>query len=196
MIEIVDLTKNTVIINKPSGVPSQADSSADRDALALTADALSSMGENPSLWLVHRLDRVVGGLMVMARNREYAALLSEAVSSSEHSKIYLAVVEGVPGRGRLTDYLCKDARLGKSFIVKKDRQGARLAVLDLFPIATVGEGIGIRTLVSVRLHTGRFHQIRAQLSAHGTPIVGDKKYGSRDRGTSSVALFLMQSVFR
>ena len=189
MIEIVKLTENVVIINKPAGVPSQADTSADMDAMALTAEALSAMGESPALWLVHRLDRVVGGLIVFARSREYAAILSEAVSSAEHSKIYLAVVEGRAVRANYTDYLYKDARLGKSLVVKRDRAGAKMARLGVLPIAEHGEGLSLRSLVAVRLYTGRFHQIRAQLSAHGTPIAGDKKYGGKDRAATSVALF-------
>ena len=116
-------------------------------------------------------------------------MLSEAVSSAEHSKIYLAVVEGSAERGSYTDYLYKDARLGKSLVVKKDRAGAKIAKLDVLPIAEYGEGSGLRSLVAVRLYTGRFHQIRAQLSDHGTPIAGDKKYGGKDRAATSVALF-------
>ena len=181
MIDIVKLTNNYVVINKPAGVPSQSDISGDDDALAMTSRALSDLGADSSLWLVHRLDRTVGGLMVIARSAKYAALLSAIVSDGDFSKVYLAVVEGKAPGGELIDYLYKDARIGKSLIVTASRSGAKKARLCYVPIAEYSEQGKIRTLVTVRLYTGRFHQIRAQLSNSGYPIVGDKKYGSRDR---------------
>ena len=130
MLDIIKLTKNLVVVNKPAGVPSQSDASGDKDAITLTAEELVRRGENSSLWLVHRLDRTVGGLMVLARNAKYAALLSELVSTSGFAKTYLAVVEGHAEGGELVDYLYKDARIGKSLVVSASRSGAKRAVLS------------------------------------------------------------------
>lgn len=187
--EILRKTKRLLFVNKPIGVPSQADPSGDPDALALSVRELSSMGERPELWLVHRLDRVVGGVIVFARDRACAAELSGELSSDGFLKEYLAVTEGRAESGELFDYLFKDARQGKAFLSHTQRKGFKEARLTLEPIATAETEGGVRTLVRVRLHTGRFHQIRAQLSSRHLPLVGDGKYGSRDKGARSPSLF-------
>ena len=79
MTEIVYKTKDLIVILKPIGIPTQSDASGDEDAMLLTSQALSDMGEPSELWLVHRLDRVVSGLVVFARNKATAAALSELV---------------------------------------------------------------------------------------------------------------------
>ena len=187
--EILRKTKRLLFINKPIGVPSQTDPSGDPDALSLSSDELSAMGERPELWLVHRLDRVVGGVIVFARDRASAAELSGELSSDGFSKEYLAVTEGRAEAGELFDYLFKDARQGKAFLSPTQRKGFKEARLTLEPLAEVETEGGVRTLVRVRLHTGRFHQIRAQLSSRHLPLVGDGKYGSRDKGARFPSLF-------
>ena len=94
MTKIVFKNKNAVIIYKPPGIPSQSDLSGDPDALTLTSSLLATAGEPHELYLVHRLDRVVGGIMVLARNKKSAAALSALVSGEGIGKEYLAVVEG------------------------------------------------------------------------------------------------------
>ncbi|MBR2930452.1 MAG: RNA pseudouridine synthase [Clostridia bacterium] len=175
MIKLLDLRKDLVVIYKPPGTPSQSDPTGSPDAMSLTADMLKGMGEGSRLWLVHRLDRTVGGVLVFARTKEAATELSRLVASGEMEKRYVAVVSGEPQRGEYTDLLYKDARLGKAFVVDRKRGGVKEARLTSTPITTF-EGL---TLCDILLHTGRFHQIRAQLSSRGTPIVGDGKYGSR-----------------
>ncbi|MBQ3063955.1 MAG: hypothetical protein IJC99_04055 [Clostridia bacterium] len=142
------------------------------------------------LYPVHRLDRVVGGVMVYARNGKSAAALSRAVSENRLIKRYIAVLEGKPERDAdtLSDLLFKDARQGKSFVVKTPRKGARAAELSYTVTGAAVYGEKPLTRVAVTLKTGRSHQIRVQFSSRGTPLVGDGKYGARVKAASP-ALF-------
>ena len=125
---------------------------------------------------IHRLDLNVGGVMVYARTKAAAASLSKAVQEGLMVKEYVALVHGTPPeRGDWEDHLFKDSRKNKVFVVKKERKGVKLARLE-FDRLTAGE----QSLVHIRLHTGRSHQIRVQFSSRGFPLVGDHKYGSRD----------------
>ena len=187
--EILYKDKNLIAINKPAGIPVQPDPTSDKDAMSLCAEILAEQGENNALWLVHRLDRVVGGTVVFARNKRTAAALSELFSTQGTEKEYLAVVEGVAEGGVLEDFLYKDTAKGKAFVVDRKRAGVKEAKLEYTPIATAETERGTYTLVRVKLHTGRFHQIRAQLSSRGMPIVGDGKYGSHDNHAKMPALF-------
>ena len=186
--EILYKSKNAVVVYKPPLLSSQSDNTGDFDAMTLTSAHLRELGEDGRLWLVHRLDKVVGGLMVFARTQRAAAELSKIVADGSLCKEYLAIIHGAAPYGLLEDYLFKDTTSGKAYVVKTERRGAKLARLDASPIAYTEEAGGI-SLVRVKLHTGRFHQIRAQLSSRGASIVGDKKYGSRDRAARTPALF-------
>ena len=129
---------------------------------------------------IHRLDKNVGGVMVFARTKAAAAALSKAVQEGTMVKEYVAVVHGTPPeKGDWEDYLFKDSRKNKVFVVKKERKGVKLARLE-FNRLRAGE----TSLVHIRLHTGRSHQIRVQFSSRGFPLVGDHKYGSRDAATA------------
>ena len=189
MIEILHKTKNTVVIYKPSGIPSQKDPTGDPDAMTLTSDALRAMGEGADLWLIHRIDRVVGGILIFARNKRTAAALSELVKERILTKEYYAVVDGNAEGGVIESFIFRDARLGKAFIVDRERAGVKRARLSYKRLASVETEKGIKTLVYVTLDTGRFHQIRAQMSHIKAPICGDGKYGSRDKDVSGIALF-------
>ena len=129
---------------------------------------------------IHRLDQNVGGVMVYARTKAAAASLSKAVQEGLMVKEYVALVHGTPPqRGDWEDYLFKDSRKNKVFVVKKERKGVKLARLEFERIRA-----GEQSLVRIRLHTGRSHQIRVQFSSRGFPLVGDHKYGSRDAATA------------
>ena len=188
MIEILYKSKNAVVVYKSAGIPSQSDPSGDKDAMTLTSEALRSLSEDSKLWLVHRLDRPVAGLLVFARSKRYAAILSEYVKERLLTKEYYAVVDGIAEGGTLEGYVYKDSRSGKAFIVERERPGAKLARLSYTTLSTVTTPRGAKTLIYVTLDTGRFHQIRAQLSNEHLPICGDGKYGSRDNAAHSIAL--------
>lgn len=129
---------------------------------------------------IHRLDLNVGGVMVYGRNKATAAELSKAVQEGTMIKEYVAIVHGTPPEmGDWKDLLWKDSRKNKVFVVKRERKGVKKARLE-FTRLEAGE----TSLVRIRLHTGRSHQIRVQFSSRGFPLVGDHKYGSRDEATA------------
>lgn len=193
--QIIFKDKNLVAVNKSAGIPSQKDPTGDADAMTLAGQILRTEGERDALWLVHRLDRVVGGVLVFARNKSAAAELSERVADKTAVKEYLAVVEGIAGGGVLEDLLYKDARQGKAFVVDSKREGVKEARLEYTPICNTETEKGVRTLVRIRLLTGRFHQIRAQFSSRGHSISGDGKYGSHDNRAKTPALFACRMAF-
>ena len=189
MPRIIYKDKNAVAIIKPVGMPSQSDPSGDLDAMSATAKMLSELGENDALWLVHRLDRAVGGVMIFARTKNAAAQLSSRITDGTFDKEYLAVIEGECEAGEMRDYLFKDSVKSKSFVVSGIRKGAKLAVLEQSTLKTVNTDGKTMSLVKIKLLTGRFHQIRAQFSSRTHPLVGDKKYGSRDEIAHTPSLF-------
>lgn len=139
---------------------------------------------------VHRLDQNVGGVMVYARTKAAAAALSKAVRENTMVKEYVATVHGTPPEsGDWTDLLFKDASKNKVFVVKRERRGVKKARLE-FTRLTAGE----QSLVRIRLHTGRSHQIRVQFASRGYPLVGDRKYGGRDTATAPM-LFSCRLTF-
>ena len=189
MLEILYKSKSAVAVVKPAGVPSQSDASGDKDITALLAERLSALGESGELYTVHRLDRAVGGIMLLARNKKTAAEISECFASHKARKKYLAVVEGEARESdELVDYIYRDSVLSKAFVTNKRHPRAKEARLSYKCLATKEYGANILSLVEVTLETGRFHQIRAQLSSRSLPIVGDGKYGSKTRGVP-LALF-------
>ena len=126
---------------------------------------------------VHRLDRVVGGLMVLARNAAAASELSRQIRDGEFTKEYLAVVHGeTEDAARLHDWMTRDKARKMSFVVEGPAPNAQEAILDY---ATLGRAEGL-SLVRVRLLTGRTHQIRCQFAARGLPLVGERKYSTRE----------------
>lgn len=132
------------------------------------------------IYPIHRLDKNVGGVMVYARTRSAAGELSAAVARGEMVKEYVAQVHGaVPESGDWEDLLFKDSRKNKVYVVTRQRAGVKKARLE-FKRLKEGEP----ALVRIRLHTGRSHQIRVQFSSRGYPLVGDHKYGARDRETA------------
>ena len=163
--EILYSDREIAVIVKPVGLDSEA------EVPAAIREALGG-----DVFPVHRLDKNVGGVMVYARTRQAAAVLSKAVQEGTLVKEYVAVVHGTPPEsGDWEDLLWKDSSKNKVFVVKRERRGVKKARLE-FTRLTSGE----ESLVRIRLHTGRSHQIRVQFSSRGFPLVGDHKYGSRD----------------
>lgn len=157
--------------------PALVNSETDMPAL------LESAGAGPAL-CVHRLDAAVGGVMVYAKTQRAAASLSREIAAGGMEKTYLAVCAGVPDppEGEMRDLLFKDSRANKSYVVRRERKGVRPARLEYALLQTLGEGEEKRSLVRVRLHTGRSHQIRVQFASRKMPLLGDGKYGSRVGG--------------
>ncbi len=160
--------RDLAVCVKPVGMDSE------KEVPAALTDTLG--GE---IFPIHRLDKNVGGVMVYARNRKAAAALSRSVQNGEMIKEYVATVHGIPPEiGDWEDLLWKDSSKNKVFVVNRERKGVKKARLE-FRRLTEGEV----SLVRIRLHTGRSHQIRVQFSSRGFPLVGDHKYGSRGSQT-------------
>ena len=173
--EILYSDKDIVVIVKPVGLDSEHE----------VPQALG--GE---VYPIHRLDKNVGGVMVYAKTKGAAAALSKAVQEGTMIKEYVATVHGTPPeKGDWTDLLFKDSTKNKVFVVKKERRGVKKARLE-FQRLTAGEA----SLVRIRLHTGRSHQIRVQFSSRGFPLVGDGKYGAKDH-VAAPMLFSCQLTF-
>lgn len=145
-----------------------------------------------TIYCIHRLDQAVGGLMVYARTKQAAAALSAAVARREMEKEYLCVVPGgpEPAQGLMRDLLYRDAAKNKSFVVKRPRRGVKEAALAY----TLLERGPECSLVRVALHTGRSHQIRVQFASRSMPLLGDVKYGSRER-RCTIALWSCRLAF-
>ncbi len=132
------------------------------------------------IYTLHRLDLNVGGVMVYARKKQTAAQLSKAIQDGDMIKEYIATVHGTPPEsGDWEDLLWKDSRKNKVFVVKRMRNGVKKARLEFVRLSD-----GETSQVRIRLHTGRSHQIRVQFASRGFPLVGDHKYGSRDKRTA------------
>lgn len=166
-----------MVINKPAGILSQSDITGDEDILSNCKSYLKDKFNKPGkvyLGLVHRLDRPVSGVMVLARTSKAASRLSSQFRENEVKKHYLAIVEGkCKGDGVCRDYVLKENQTTK--IVKKEKQNSKYAELKWTGITDQNK----KSLLDIEPKTGRPHQIRAQLASIGFPILGDFRYGAQ-----------------
>ena len=134
--------------------------------------------EKADVRTVHRLDRVVGGVMVLARSASAASELSRQIRENEFGKEYLAVVHGVPEaeEGQLRDLLGRDKARRMTFVAAEPGKGIQEAVLS-YRVLNRADDL---TRVRIRLHTGRTHQIRVQFASRGMALVGERKYDTRE----------------
>ena len=175
-IKIIFSDKAITVCEKPPLLLSQQDAKGSQNLIA----ALNSK-ENSDHKAVHRLDFGVGGTMVYAKTAQSAAKLSAEIADRSFNKEYLAVVYGRPEneQGVYKDLLFKDSSKNKSFVVDRMRKGVKEASLEYRVIDTKECEKGSFSLVWIKLHTGRTHQIRVQFASRKTPLYGDGKYGSR-----------------
>lgn len=192
MIKVLHFDKQIIVCEKPAGILSQADSSGAKNL----PEVLKKETNSYYVEAVHRLDKPVGGVMVYARQREAAGILSEAVKAHKMQKVYLAVVHGEPKEpaGIMKDFLYRDAKHCKSYVVKRERKGAKEAILHYEVLETLKSGNDTFSLVKVELETGRTHQIRVQFSSRGMPLVGDERYGGA-ADKCPIALFSHKIAF-
>lgn len=180
-----------VVCLKPAGVLSE-DSGAPQCLPQLLRAHYRAAGQPDYIGAVHRLDRAVGGVMVYARRREMTGKLSGLVSQRQMEKEYLAVLTGHPQApaDTLTDLLFHDSARNKSYVVRRMRKGVREASLSY---EELGRADAL-SLVRVRLHTGRTHQIRVQFASRALPLLGDARYGGGN--ASPLALWSCRVAFR
>ena len=175
---IVYEDNHLLVVVKPPNMPTQADASGDPDLHSVMKQYIAEKCQKPGavyLGLVHRLDRPLGGLVVLARTSKAADRLSEQVRKKTLARQYVAAVRGsAPEAAELCDYLLKDERTNTVRAVSADTPGAKDAKLCY---AKAGECGGL-SLIRVKLFTGRSHQIRVQTSHSGYPIWGDARYGN------------------
>ena len=183
--EIIYQDNRVVVAVKPAGVLSTDEPGGMPSLLrqALGTDCIRT---------VHRLDAQTGGVMVFARSRMAAALLSRQVRERQFSKCYLAVVHGVPQpqSGEMRDLLGRDSLRRVTYVADTPSAETREALLSYETLATV-DGL---SLVRVQLHTGRTHQIRVQFASRGLPLAGDRKYGLPE-DAAPLALWAYQLSF-
>lgn len=174
-IPILYLDESIVVCHKPIDTLCEGDT---KNSLPyLLSEELHALGEQKNdIFVVHRLDRTTEGVMVFARTSAAAASLSRTIADRSTVKEYLAVVCGKPESksGTLSDLLFYDRTRGKSFVVQRERKGVKSATLDYELIETRAP----YSLLRIRLHTGRTHQIRVQFASRGMPLCGDRRYGA------------------
>ncbi len=184
-----------LVVIKPQNIPSQEDSSKDKDMLNILKDYIKVRDKkegNVYLGLVHRLDRPTGGVMVFAKTSKAASRLSEQIKNGGFEKKYIAVLANVPKdkKAHLVHYLKKNEATNVVSIVPSLTTGAKKAELDYTVLDTKDN----LCLVSVHLLTGRGHQIRVQMSAIKCPVYGDQKYGD-ENVKSNLALWAYNLQF-
>lgn len=170
---------------KPAGVLSQSDTTGAPDMLTLLKAYLVEKYHKPGeayLGLLHRLDRPVRGVMVFAKTSKCASRISEQIRNRTVKKKYRAIVYGAfeKDKGEIRSYLLKNSKTNLVDVFDTKEKAPKDAKECFLEYEVIGQGriAGVPvSLLSVDLHTGRSHQIRAQLSSIGHPIVGDRKYG-------------------
>ena len=184
--DILYSDKRILVAIKPAGILSTDEEGG---MPSLLRSALGD--EKACVRTVHRLDAAVQGVMVFARSAKAASLLSEQIRAREFEKEYLAVVHGAPpAEGTLCDLLGRDTARRITYVADAPGKEVREAKLS-YRVLQRCEGY---SLVSIRLHTGRTHQIRVQFASRGWPLAGDRKYGTED-GFDSIALWSHRIAF-
>ncbi|WP_077622477.1 RluA family pseudouridine synthase [Sediminibacillus massiliensis] len=184
-------------IEKPVNVPVQEDKTKDKDLLSILKEDIKYRYQKPGnvyLALVHRLDRPVGGTMVFAKTSKAASRLSIMMRRKSIDKNYLAVVRGTMPENHevLEDYLVKNPRKNKVHTASSNNENAKKAVLEY---EVIGKKKGL-SLLWIKLHTGRPHQIRVQLSSRNRPLYGDQKYGQEvNQPGQQIALWSQSLAF-
>ena len=181
-----------IVVVKPVNVLSQSDITGDDDMLSIIKDYLKEKYQKPGkvyLGLIHRLDRVVGGVMVFAKTSKAASRLSDSIRKNELHKEYLAICHGkLKNKNTLIDYLKKENDFST---IVSDKKNGKLSELS-YELIQYNSKLDL-SLVKVLLKTGRHHQIRVQFSSRGYPLLGDNRYGNDKE--KEIGLFAYKLTF-
>ena len=193
MINILYEDNHVLCVVKPANLPVQADNTKDEDLLTLVKQYLKEKYNKPGnvyLGLVHRLDRPVGGAMILAKTSKAASRLSESIRVRAMDKVYYAILDGVPKKqsDTLVDYLTKDTKT--NMVSVTNAKVGKKSILHYQVLATKNG----HTLVEIHLETGRPHQIRVQFASRNLPLVGDQRYNKSAKKVQ-IALWAVSLTF-
>ncbi|MBN2260572.1 MAG: RNA pseudouridine synthase [Clostridiales bacterium] len=188
-IDILYENKEIIAVCKPQNIPVQKDQSHNQDLLSSVEFYLklnNRLNPKEHLHLINRLDRPVGGIVLMAKNSKAAKIYTEILQKNKITKEYLAVTDNIPNNisGNFTDFILKNS--GKNISEIVDEYTGKKAILEYILVESI-ENI---SLLKIHLITGRHHQIRSQLSHHNLPIWGDTKYNCRFSKSTQVNIAL------
>ena len=165
-------------VHKEAGIATQTSKLAEKDLYSEVMNYLSSKGLKDKIGIIGRLDQPVSGIVLFAKDSGTTAAFTKLMNEGKLEKYYLVKVYEGPkdNEGTLTDYLKKDAKTNSSLVCSSQENGAKKAILQY----KVTEREEKEALLEIRLVTGRHHQIRVQCSSAGYPLLGDRKYGSKE----------------
>lgn len=189
-IKILYEDNHLLVVNKPVNMLTQGDRTNDLDLLSLMKEYIRVTYNKPGeayLGMVHRLDRVTGGVIVFAKTSKAASRLSNQIRLNKWKKHYLVITDNIPHHleGQFVDYLYKDNRTNISYVRPKNTKGAKKAILNYELISTYKN----HALLHIDLITGRSHQIRVQSSSRNLPLYGDHRYNRNVVKNSQIKLF-------
>ena len=182
-----------LVLEKPVNVPMQEDESKDLDVIRLAKDYLKNKYNKPGnvyCGLVHRLDRPVGGVVVLAKTSKAASRLSDSVRTHKMTKKYCAVVVGkLPKEKILIDYLIKDEKTNTSRVTSEKL--GKYSELSYKVLQSKDN----QSLIQIDLKTGRSHQIRVQFASRQCPLFGDQRYNKDAKVGQQLALWATELSF-
>lgn len=196
--QIIYEDNHLIALCKQAGQIVQGDKTGDRCLSDEIKDFIKQRDGKPGnvfCGVIHRLDRPVSGVIVFAKTSKALSRMNELVQSREMHKTYWAITKNAPPQtqGTLCDWMVRNEKMNKSFVVSQDTKGAKEARLDYRLLAMSQGGYH---LLEIDLHTGRHHQIRCQLAHIGCPIKGDLKYGAaRSNTDGNISLHAYKLVF-
>ena len=188
-LDILYEDKDLICVTKPYGVLSQGN----ENTHSLCDDIkhyLEQKGESAQVYVLHRLDKTTAGAIVYAKTKSMAQQMSTLIANGGFHKTYLCIVQGSMSdkKAMLEDLLYHDKQKNKTYVVKRERKGVKVAQLVYEVLGEKEHEQDTLSLVKVELLTGRTHQIRVQFASRRHPLVGDKKYGS-NKASTEIALW-------
>jgi len=196
-LQILFEDNHLLILNKRPGDIVQGDKTGDKPLSEVIKEYIAEKYNKPGavyLGVAHRIDRPTSGIVVFAKTSKALARLNKLFSERETKKTYWAIVKNMPPKQKdiLTHFLVRNSKQNKSYARTKEVQDSKEAILEY----TIVKKLDKFSLLEIDLHTGRHHQIRAQLSALGCPIKGDLKYGfDRSNPDGSIHLHARKLIF-
>ncbi|NLY62607.1 MAG: RluA family pseudouridine synthase [Erysipelothrix sp.] len=189
-IQILYEDNHLLVVNKPVNMLMQGDATGDNDLLSIMKNYIKVTYNKPNeayLGLVHRLDRVTGGVCVFAKTSKAASRLSNQIRLQEWKKTYFVITDNVPHikEQKLVDYLYKDRKSNTSYVVSSQNKEAKKSLLKYKLLNTHKN----HALINVDLITGRSHQIRVQFANAGMPLFGDHRYNKQVVRNTQIKLF-------